>query len=386
MDEHLTIEIINIKEENKSRSYIPNWDLPISAYVGRKIKTSFKLDFKGDILTTEINLKESPLSNPFKIKKESERDSVLEKYQTYIDSELEDPMGGASNEIDKLVRTLIYEKTLRLACWCAPKKCHAEIIAHYIVKRVQEYYRLEGATAPPKVFVEYIPTRKEPKTRQKFVQIQTSNDAIENLQKECANCQKCELHSERIHSVWSRGDNKSRLMIVGEAPGKTENESGLPFIGDSGKMLEAMLYSVGLSSQDCIIINAVKCRPPDNRNPTSKEVDSCWVYLQHQIAYYRPSVILALGNISTRRLIGIGDFKITHQRGEKYPLDMSRWKLDPNDVNNKELLAYLPRVVVIPTFHPAYLLRNPGLSPGLPRWQAWQDMITTKTTLTINNY
>ena len=378
MNETLTIEILNIKEENKRRSYVPDWDMPFSFYVGRKIKTQFKQEFGGEPLITELNLKESPLNNPFKVNRESERELAIERYRKHLEYKLQDPMGDESNTLDKLVSDLVANKVLRLACWCSPKKCHAEVIADYVVKRVQEYYRLEGATESVEVAVRYIPSQLGGKGRQKFVQIQFSTESYSALKSECENCQKCELHSERIHSVWSRGIDRNGLMIIGEAPGEKENESGLPFIGSSGKMLEAMLYSVQLRSQDCIVVNAVKCRPPENRNPSSSEIDACWLYLQTQIAYHKPKVILALGSISTRRLIGLGDFKITHQRGKEYSIDLSRWKINPDIEENRKLLDYLKSVIVIPTYHPAYLLRNTGLTPGTPRWQTWQDMIKVK--------
>ena len=380
--ETLRIKILNIKEEIKNHYWSNTWSEPYAFYVGRGIQTNVKCkDKDGNPITIKVNCEKSPLANPFKVNRESERNVKIEQYQQWLGDRLSDPMGEESEYLDRAVSSLLKHRELNLACWCSPKKCHAEVVASFIGERVQEYYKLEGATTPPELVVEYIPSPKASKSRSRTISLAHTADSLENLRLDCEACEKCDLYRNRINSVWSRGEGKRRLMIVGEAPGQNENELGLPFIGDSGKMLEVMLASVGLDSQsDTWIVNAVKCRPPENRDPTAKEVDSCLSYLQSQISVLRPKVILALGKISTRRLVGLGDFRISNHRGKVYPVDLAPWKLEDTP-ENSQLIDYLKTVKVVPTYHPAYLLRNPELDINGIKHQAWQDLILVKNLL-----
>lgn len=378
----MKIKILNIKEEVKAHYWLDTWSEPYAFYVGRAIETNLKVrDTENNSVEVKISCEKSPLANPYRVNKESERDKKIEQYKAWLEGKLSDPMSDESEYLDKAVSYLLKHRELNLACWCSPKRCHGEVIASYIVQRVQEYYSLEGATTPPEVAIEYVPSQTTTKRASRRLELPWSESELEVLSRQCANCEKCELYMNRTYSVWSRGNGKRRLMVVGEAPGENEDRLGLPFIGDSGKMLEVMLKSVGLDSQeDCWVVNAVKCRPPENRDPSSKEVDSCFNYLQAQITVLRPKVILALGKISTRRLLGLGDFKITVCRGKQYPLDLSKWKLGDSE-REQELIEYLKSVIVVPTFHPAYLLRNPEKEIASVKWLSWQDMIIVKSLL-----
>lgn len=371
-----TIRILNIKEELKTHPWLNTWEPPYSFYVGRAINRTVKFkSSEGQGCEVVVEAEQSPLANPYKVNKESEKEEKIEQYKKWLTEKDSDPMSDQSVEISDLAESLIAHKTISLSCWCSPKKCHAEVIASFVAERVQAYYNLQESRTPVEVAVEYITSRKGGNRRSRLLQLPWSEQEYQDLKSECADCQKCELYSNRIHSVWIRGNGNRQIMIVGEAPGERESELGLPFVGDSGKMLEIMLSSVGLDSQeDCWVVNAVKCRPPENRDPSPNEVDTCFNYLQAQIATLRPKVILAVGKISTRRLIGMGDFKITVCRGKQYRLDLTKWKLGDSE-QELELLEYLKSVVVVPTYHPAYLLRNPSTEIGGVRWEAWQDMM-----------
>jgi DNA polymerase len=170
------------------------------------------------------------------------------------------------------------------------------------------------------------------------------------------NCQACELYKERTQVVAGRYSKTkdADLLIVGEAPGQLEDEQGLAFIGDSGKLLDIMLDSVGIESY--YITNVVRCRPPDNRNPSKAECQSCWGFLQGEIALVKPKAILCLGKVAAKTICGgVGKFeKLMRTRHQffEYPV----W------------VAY----------HPAYLLRQPQLSPHSPKWETWQVLCRVK--------
>ena len=364
----MRISIVNVKEAVKE-GY--NWNF----YLGRKI--NFKAVEQQPLL-----LEHSPLANPFTVKKESERDGAIAQYDDWLFEKCQDPMSNEYEFLMEIKDFLLENQSVILACWCSPKKCHSEIVAEYIISYLEKY--------PPSadfvrddVDVVYVSRQKQRKTTYKIKPnpLQRSWSETYN-QTTCQECDRCELSKGRTHSVWIRGEGKKKLLIVGEAPGENEDALALPFVGDSGRMLELMLNSIGLSSQkDTWIINACKCRPPDNRTPKAGEVDACFPYLQQQIVELQPKVILALGGTSTARLIGKSDFKISNCRGKIYPLDLSKWNLPQTEVDESNYImdyiirrSSLENVKVIPTWHPAYLLRNPKKEVASPKWQVWQDL------------
>ena len=162
-------------------------------------------------------------------------------------------------------------------------------------------------------------------------------------------CDQCELHKSRTQTVFGVGNKNSDWLIVGEAPGADEDFKGEPFVGRAGKLLNAMLFSMGLQRQEVFIANILKCRPPKNRDPKINEVEACEKYLRQQIALIKPKIILALGRIAAQNLLK-SDTPIGKMRGNSY--------LYP-DTN-------LPVVV---TYHPAYLLRSPR-----EKRKVWQDI------------
>ena len=165
-----------------------------------------------------------------------------------------------------------------------------------------------------------------------------------------AGCTRCKLCGSRSTIVFGSGSPRARLMVIGEGPGEEEDKQGKPFVGRAGQLLTKMLEAVGFDRErDCYIANVVKCRPERNRNPEPDEVAACAPFLAAQIEALQPAVILALGNFAAQSLLRTKD-GITRLRGRTYDRD---------------------GIVLVPTFHPAFLLRNPG--PEFRR-QAWDDL------------
>ena len=164
--------------------------------------------------------------------------------------------------------------------------------------------------------------------------------ALAAVRAEIGDCKRCALCEGRKNIVFGVGSPTARLVVVGEAPGAKEDEQGVPFVGDAGEMLDKMLENVlGLSRAEVYILNVVKCRPPGNRNPELAEIAECRRFMAAQIDAIRPSVLLSVGNIATKTLLGT-TAGITSLRG--------RWQI------------YQGRIPLMATFHPAYLLRTPG--------------------------
>jgi DNA polymerase len=168
-------------------------------------------------------------------------------------------------------------------------------------------------------------------------------------------CQRCKLHSGRKSIVFGQGHPRARLMFVGEAPGADEDEQGLAFVGKAGQLLTRIIEAIGLRREDVFIANTLKCRPPGNRNPEPDEILSCQPFLQKQIAIIRPKVIVGLGKFAGQWLLKTSE-----------PISRIRGRLGD----------YGDGIKVIPTYHPAYLLRNPGAKKDV-----WEDMKLAKALL-----
>ena len=176
---------------------------------------------------------------------------------------------------------------------------------------------------------------------------------LPQLAAEVAGCHKCVLGSTRTQTVFARGNPDAQLCFVGEAPGADEDAQGLPFVGRAGQLLDRMIAAMGLSPErDVYVCNIIKCRPPGNRRPEPDETEACIPYLHEQIALVQPRVIVALGNTSVAALLE-AKLGITKVRGQ--------WKL------------YRGRTLVMPTYHPSYLLR-PGPQQAESKRQAWEDL------------
>ncbi|PSO63061.1 MAG: uracil-DNA glycosylase [Cyanobacteria bacterium QH_2_48_84] len=176
---------------------------------------------------------------------------------------------------------------------------------------------------------------------------------MEPLAQHCNQCQRCELSNSRTQAVVGRGNLEADIMIIGEAPGQNEDETGLPFVGKAGQLLDKILASVQLDvEQDIYICNITKCRPPGNRKPTTKEIEACKPYLLEQIRLVNPQIILFTGGTAFQGVTG-EKRGITKVRGE-----WIEWQ-------GRLSMAIL---------HPAYLLRNPSREKGSPKWLMWQDI------------
>jgi DNA polymerase len=160
-------------------------------------------------------------------------------------------------------------------------------------------------------------------------------------------CTRCKLHKGRTHVVFGVGNPKARLMFIGEGPGRDEDLQGEPFVGAAGQLLDRMVKAMGLARADVYIANIVKCRPPGNRDPEPDEIAACERFLKAQIAAIRPEVLVALGRVAAQTLLK-----------EQTPVSRLRgaWRTYEG----------LP---LMPTFHPAYLLRTPG-----DKKLVWEDM------------
>lgn len=138
----------------------------------------------------------------------------------------------------------------------------------------------------------------------------------ETLKTDCLACQRCPLHITRRSVVFGQGVENAEVLFVGEGPGQSEDEQGLPFVGRSGQLLDKYLFAIDLDrASNCYIANIVKCRPPRNRDPLNTEQDACIGYLRAQTALIRPKIIVCLGRIAAMRIIDKG-FRITKQHGQ----------------------------------------------------------------------
>lgn len=175
-------------------------------------------------------------------------------------------------------------------------------------------------------------------------------DGLTPLAEKVRECRSCPLWEHRTQTVFGAGSLGADLMFVGEAPGMDEDREGIPFVGRAGQLLTRMIKAMGYERDEVYIANILKCRPPNNRTPTAREMASCRGYLDEQIRIIRPKVIVTLGTPAVRTLLG-GGKGINALRGHSYPLP-----------GNSEIL-------VVPTFHPAYLLRN-----ETEKAKAWLDL------------
>jgi uracil-DNA glycosylase len=174
------------------------------------------------------------------------------------------------------------------------------------------------------------------------------NARLKVLATEVESCTRCALHAGRTQTVFARGHGTSGLCFVGEGPGADEDAQGFPFVGKAGQLLDRMIAAMGFERDDVYVANIVKCRPPNNRKPEIDEMAACMPYLAEQLELIDPQVIVALGATAVQGLLGTSE-GITRIRG--------RWRL------------YKGRIAVMPTFHPAYLLRTPAA-----KREVWEDL------------
>lgn len=191
------------------------------------------------------------------------------------------------------------------------------------------------------IYLEYDPQKLVKKSNEQ------NRDQLTKFYYEIKNCQKCELAKNRTKLVFGSGNPNSKIMLIGEAPGFNEDREGKPFVGNAGQLLDKILNAIQLSRDEIFITNVVKCRPPQNRDPLPEECDACNFILKRQLEIMKPEFILILGRVAASVLLKT-EGSIANLRGKVYQV-------------------FGAKAVV--TYHPAALLRNPGLKRS-----TWEDV------------
>jgi len=208
------------------------------------------------------------------------------------------------------------------------------------VKSMLEYYQALGFDS--------LPLSLKPMSDAGSGTAMSRNDRLLNIREELGDCHLCKLSKGRKHIVFGTGSADAKIMFIGEAPGKDEDLQGLPFVGEAGMLLTKLIEKMGFKRDEVYIANIIKCRPPMNRDPEEDEILSCRGFLDKQIEAIAPEFIITLGRIALMTLMNNSKIRITAARGNFF-----EYKGIP----------------VMPTFHPAYLLRNPK-----DKWLTWADV------------
>jgi len=219
------------------------------------------------------------------------------------------------------------------------------------VKRMLEYYQALGFDSLP------LSLKSHPGANTGTAL--SRNDGLLNLREEIGDCHLCKLSSGRKNIVFGAGNPDARIMFIGEAPGKDEDLQGLPFVGEAGMLLTKLIEKMGFKRDEVYIANIIKCRPPMNRDPEEDEILSCRAFLDKQIEVIAPEFIITLGRIALMTLMNNSKIRITAARGNFFEYK---------------------GVPVMPTFHPAYLLRNPK-----DKWLTWADVQKVMERMTGSN-
>jgi uracil-DNA glycosylase family 4 len=214
--------------------------------------------------------------------------------------------------------------------------------------RVRVASQPDASTAGPELETTVAPPGLVPLAGDALPVSATGGTALSIVRSEIGECTRCKLHRlGRRRIVFGVGNPDAGLMFVGEAPGADEDLQGIPFVGRAGQLLTKIIEAIDLKREDVYIANVIKCRPPGNRNPEPDEVDTCEPFLFRQIDAIGPKVIVALGTFAARALLGTLE-PISRLRGRTFEYRGA---------------------TLVPTFHPAYLLRNPS-----SKREVWEDM------------
>ncbi len=212
-----------------------------------------------------------------------------------------------------------------------------------------------SAASTPSAVPKPEPTGSTPFVEQKKTPATPSPPAIppalKTLAAEISACTRCGLYTGRTNTVPGQGNPQPEILFVGEAPGKDEDEQGLAFVGRAGQLLTKMIEAMGFAREDVFIANINKCRPPDNRKPSREEMDTCLPFLKRQIAILKPKVIIAMGATAVEGLVPLPE-------GETISKVRGQW-------------LQFEGIPLMPTYHPAYLLRNPAMKRPV-----WEDLKT----------
>ena len=204
----------------------------------------------------------------------------------------------------------------------------------------EKLWGLEGwlrASANPTANASSQPSEKSP----------SFPSSLEVVRSELGDCRRCKLHPYRTQIVFGTGNPQAKLVFVGEAPGREEDLQGEPFVGQAGQLLTKIIQAIHLTRGEVYIANIIKCRPPENRNPESDEIAACEPFLLKQLQVIRPQLICALGTFATQTLLK-SEEKISSLRGKFHEYQ---------------------GIPLMPTYHPAFLLRNPNR-----KREVWEDM------------
>ena len=195
-----------------------------------------------------------------------------------------------------------------------------------------------------------------PKTEKpKFILLTEMQNKLQQLEEKVRNCQKCTLAATRLNVVFGEGSISPSILFIGEAPGASEDETGKPFCGRAGKVLDELLFAAGLRRNDIYITNVLKCRPPGNRNPKDEEIKVCSEYLDQQIDLIKPKIIGCLGNFSTQYIMGKFGLKnkvqgISKIHGQVFITPTSQGSIK-----------------IIPLYHPAVITYNANIRSVLEK-------------------
>ncbi|SMC17579.1 DNA polymerase [Desulfacinum hydrothermale DSM 13146] len=203
----------------------------------------------------------------------------------------------------------------------------------------------------PEIPTEPPPRAAEPALAEKDAPSESANEKAQRLlalREELGECTRCQLHGTRTHLVFGEGNPAARLVFVGEGPGADEDRLGRPFVGRAGKLLDKMIQAIGLRREQVYICNVVKCRPPGNRTPIPEEIEPCSPFLYKQLEVVQPKVICTLGACATQTILQ------TTKPISELRSGVRLWRGIP----------------VVPTYHPAYLLRNPAKKANV-----WEDLL-----------
>lgn len=188
-----------------------------------------------------------------------------------------------------------------------------------------------------------------------FLEFQQENPlkALNEVTREIHNCSRCKLHEFKKNYVPGEGSVEPDIMFIGEGPGETEDNLGRPFVGKAGQLLDKLIERMGYTRESVFIGNILKCRPPDNRDPLPDEVAACKPFLERQLEILKPKVIVCLGKVALNNLLD-RSLSIMKERGKTF---------------------YFKGIPVIPTYHPAYILRQKTKeSTSKAKWDTWKDM------------
>lgn len=214
---------------------------------------------------------------------------------------------------------------------------------HGLVRSLLERVRIDGELRRP---LSYLSVGNEPLARQTVAEGGDKCD-LEAVRTELGDCRRCPLGVLRHRLVFGEGNPSAELVFVGEAPGADEDAQGRPFVGRAGQLLTKIITAMGLKREDVYICNILKCRPPGNRNPLPDEIAACEPFLIRQLGAIRPRVICAMGSIAAHALLK-----------SEAPISVLRGRFHSYQ-----------GIPLMPTYHPAYLLRNPGAKK-----QVWEDV------------